>query len=228
MKWIFYGTELLPPNLDADEDWFTLNQTSRSLAMGAHGDVKLIARTLLKDFKDRRFDGPRRTDWTLSEEGEDFVDVPNPEVIDDIDLRWRTRWRDYLGRERWVLVDSESAQAGFAEETDVGTEGDGGDTFWLCKEAINRWCNWHDVPRLSSWPPPEDSFEAYASKDVILRVLRSIGDANSKRWKLPELHDRVAQTIGKRVSRRLLDDSKKIVANEGRLQLYPRGNPGKR
>jgi hypothetical protein len=152
--------------------------------------------------------------------------VANPDVKDGIGLRWRQRWTDYLGRQRRSLLDSQSPQAIFSDSFPVENGEDaGGESFWLSKEAINRWCDWHDLPRLSSWPPPEDQPQVWASRNEILWALKTIG--TSKKWKLPALSREVARLLGKPVSRRSLDEAKKEAASKGLIQLYSRGNPGK-
>jgi hypothetical protein len=155
-----------------------------------------------------------------------LVIVPNPEVTDEIDLRWRQSWTDFLGRQRWSLLDSQSAQAIFADSFPVENgEEAGGESFWLCKEAINRWCDWHELPRLSSWPPTENQPQVWASRDEILWALKTIG--TSQKWKIPALTDEVARRVGKPVSNRSLNGAKKEAAGKGLIQLYSRGNPGK-
>jgi hypothetical protein len=227
MGWKSWGTEDLPPGDYSADELFTLGRITRWLAVEVKGNEQLIARAFLKDFQSGRFDGPQRIDRDLSEESDHFIIVPNEEVSDGIDLRWRRRWTDYLGRERWSLLDSQSPQAIFADSNPVeySEPGAGGDGFWLCKAAINRWCEWHNLPRLSSWPLLESEPQAWAAKDEVLGALRTIG--TSKRWKIPELHDEVARLLGKRLSSRSLNEAKNAAASKGLIRLYARGNPGK-
>ncbi len=226
MSWESWGTEHLASGEYSEEDWFSLGKISQWLAAEVKGNERLIARAFLKDFKSGKFDGPQRIDHDASEETGCFVIVPNPNVSDNIDLRWHTRSTDDLGRERWSLLDSQSAQAIFADSYPVEHgEHDGGDYFWLCKEAINRWCDWHDLPRLGSWPAPENQPQVWASRDEILWAFKLIG--TSKKWKIPELLDEVARQLGKHVSRRSLNEVKNNAASQGLIRLYSRGHPGK-
>jgi len=226
MTWEGWGTEYLPVGDYFEEDWFSLGKISRWLAAEVKGEAQLIARALLKDFQAGKFDGPYRTEMGGDEETGHLVVVANPEVKDGIDLRWRQRWTDYLGRQRRSLLDSQSAQAIFADSFPVeNSEDAGGESFWLSKEAVNHWCDWHHLPRLSSWPSPENEVQDYASRDEILWALKIIG--TSKKWKITELQDEVARRVGKPVSRRSLDNAKKEAASKGLIQLYSRGNPGK-
>jgi hypothetical protein len=223
MTWIYYGTEVPISSPWPEEDWFTLGQISRWLATEAGGTDQLVARALLKDFKAGRFDGPYTTHWRLSEASEDFVLYPNLEK--EIDLRWRVRWQDQIGRERWALVDSESAQAGFADPRDVGGEYDPSETFWLCKEAINHWCDWKAIERLHSWPAQDNRVDVWATHDEVLRALEKIGP--ERKLKIPELSNAVSKVLGKRVSRRTLNGAKKMALSKGFIRLYEKGNPGK-
>jgi hypothetical protein len=226
MTWENWGTEYLPVGDYSEEDWFSLGKISRWLAAEVKGEAQLIARALLKDFQAGKFDGPYRFEMGGDDEFGEFVVVANPEVKDGIDLRWRQRWTDYLGRQRRSLLDSDSAQATFSDSFPVENSKDvGGESFWLSKEAINRWCDWHDLPRLSSWPPPENQPQVWASRNEILWALKTIG--TSKKWKIPALSEEVARLLGKPVSRRSLDEAKKEAASTGLIQLYSRGNPGK-
>jgi hypothetical protein len=223
MTWIHYGTEVPISSPWPEEDWFTLGQISRWLAAENGGTDQLVARALLEDFKAGWFNGPYTTHWRLSEESEDFVLYPNLEK--EIDLRWRVRWQDKIGRERWALVDSESAQALFADPSNIGGEYDPGGTFWLCKEAINRWCDRNVIERLHSWPVQDNRVDAWATHDEVLRALEKIG--SERRLKIPDLNDAVSKLLGKRVSRRTLNSAKKIARSKGFISLYERGNPGK-
>jgi hypothetical protein len=178
MPWIHYGTEEPIFTLWPEEDWFTVGQISRWLAMQVGGNAKLLAVALMKDFKAGKFDGPWKTDWHSSEAAEDFIALPDFEK--EVDLRWQIRWQDRIGRQRRALVDSESAQALFLEPSEVGGNHDPSDVFWVCKEAINRWCDWNDIKRPQTWPAPDHGPERWATHDDVLRALETIGP--SRRW----------------------------------------------
>jgi hypothetical protein len=238
MPWIYYGTELPRFSSWPEEDWFTLGQISRSLAVATGGTAHEIARALLDDFKAGKFDGPWKTDWPSSEEGDDFVAFPTTELPAslEVDLRWRVRWRDEIGRERWVLVDSDSAQAGFAEARQIGRGhnphddedawlGDPSETFWLCKEAVNHWCVSHRIERLHAWPAQATSSETWATSEEILRALDAIGP--SKKWKMPALMEEVKRLLNMKVSRRTLNKAAQLASSGGVIRLFGRGNPGK-
>jgi hypothetical protein len=226
MSWESWGTEHLAAGDCSEEDWFSLGKISEWLAVDVKGKAQLIARALLQDFQAGRFDGPYKVDIDASQESDYLIIVPNPKVNDGIDLRWRQAWTDFLGRQRWSLLDSQSAQALFADSYPVENSTDaGGESFWLSKEAVNRWCDWHGLRRLSSWPPTDNQPQVWASRDEILWALKTVGP--SKKWKIPALINEVGRLLGKPVSKRSLDEAKKEAASKGVICLYSRGNPGK-
>jgi hypothetical protein len=71
----------------------------------------------------------------------------------------------------------------------------------------------------------DDRVDVWATHDEVLRVLEKIGPG--RKLKIPELSDAISKVLGKRVSRRILNDAKKIALSNGFISLYDRGNPGK-
>jgi hypothetical protein len=111
------------------------------------------------------------------------------------------------------------------DPSQIGGEYDPGGTFWLCKEAISRWCDRNDIERLHSWPVQDDRVDVWATHDEVLRALEKIGP--ERKLKIPELSDAVSKVLGKRVSRRTLNSAKKIALSKGFIRLYKKGHPGK-
>jgi hypothetical protein len=206
----------------ADAVGFTLNEAARILGNELGEQPQHIARALWRELKAGLFDPP--SEWLL---------FPDDRLIDpNVPEAEKPKYKygcSLMSDDKFTSkgIYSRSVEVLFGNEMQVGEEGDFGDSVFVPREALSRFCDHRQITCPTFLKPQRVVSRSSVSEEEIYEFLTSHGEPRI--YRVDELVELVQTHLDKTITRatRAFQGAYRRAKKAEIIRIAPRGRPTK-